>query len=818
MLNLNEFRSRAKSFPDLLNYALSPDDGIVQTKSGGLIASWYYRGRDLHAATPEELASISARLSACLSRLGDGWMLHADAMRKPANLYPASGAFPDPTSRLIDEERRQQFLTEGAHYETFFALSLTYHPPLTAQGKAGDFMYEGRGASSSEGSAQRILDNFRRAVDDFENIFSTLFLARRMRGVAGADDFGQTFVLDEQLQYFEYCISGIDRPVRLPSIPMYLDTVVGSHPFVGGNDPKIGERWIKCIAVDGFPQDSYPGILNGLDELAVEYRWSTRFIFQETYRARQMLEKFRRKWQQKQRGLLDQMFRTSRGVLDVDAVAMTADTEQAIGEAESSLVGFGYYTTVVILLGADRVQLAEDARRVTKAFMNAGFGARVEEANAVEAYLGSLPGHHHQNVRRPLLHTLNLADMMPITAVWAGLEHNPCQYFPARSPALCYGQTTGATPFRLNLHVGDVGHGKLLGKTRGGKSTALALLMAQWLRYPGSQVFAFDKGYSLYALTHACGGLHYDLGGEKSKMQFCPLADIDTESDRAWAADWVRGCLEMQGVAVNAVRVNLIREAIMELVNSSDRSLTKFQALLQDTEMRAAMEPYTLRGGMGFLLDGQDNEGFRMTRLVTFELEHLMAMGEANYAPLLLYLFRAIEKRLTGVPTFVPVDEAWLAFKIGVFREKLEDWSRTWGKKNASLFLATQNLGDVLSSELAPIILQNFPTTIFLPNPEATTESFAPLYKGFGLNGREIDMTERRDYYYASPLGRRRFSFGMKPVTLSFVGAGGMEDIKRCNEFIKAYGEQWPAEWLRDRGLGDWADYWQELAAQAQFT
>ena len=31
--------------------------------------------------------------------------------------------------------------------------------------------------------------------------------------------------------------------------------------------------------------------------------------------------------------------------------------------------------------------------------------------NAVEAFLGTLPGHGYLNVRRPLLHSLNLADL-----------------------------------------------------------------------------------------------------------------------------------------------------------------------------------------------------------------------------------------------------------------------------------------------------------------------------------------------------------------------------------------------------------------------
>jgi len=814
MLRLQEFRNKARGLPDVLDFALMPEDGIVQTKSGGLMASWYFRGSDTQSATHAELASISSRLNAALCKLGEGWMLHCDAIRRQANSYPARGAFPDRTSLTIDEERRQQFLAEGEHFETSYALTLTFFPPQTAKRKVAEMMYEGAEKISKTSTAQRILTQFRKTCEDFESVFSGLFPARRMRGVAGQDALGRKYIIDEQLGYYEYCVSGIYRPVRLPTIPMYLDAIIGAHEFVGGNEPRVGNQHIAVVAMHGFAQESYPGVMSSLDDLSLEYRWSTRFIFHEPYKARALLEKIRKKWMQKQRGLKDQVLNTSKGAVDLDAVNMTADVEQAIGEAESNLVKFGNYTSVIVLMGTDRAQLAEDARKVVKAIMNSGFGARVEEPNAVEAYLGSIPGNHFANVRRPLLHTLNLSDLLPITSIWAGEESNPCRYFPPNSPALTYAATTGSTPFRLNLHVGDVGHSLLLGKTRGGKSTALAFMIAQWLRYPKSQIFAFDKGYSMYVLTKACGGQHYDLGGERSKLSFCPLYEIQSEVDRAAGADWVRGCMEMQGVAINASRTNAIREAIVELSGGDDRSLTKFQALLQDREMREAMTPYTLKGGMGHLLDGKENT-VEYSRFVTFELDNLMKMGEKNYAPLLLYVFSQIERSLKGQPTFVPVDEAWLAFKIGIFREKLEEWSRTWGKKVASLLLATQNMDDALKSELAPILLQNFPCKIFLPNPEAMKDTFTPIYRSFGMNDREVSIianaTERRQYYYTSPLGRRLFSFGFGGVALSFIGAGGLEDIERCDQFIKEYGDQWPAEWLRSRGLAEWADYWRNV-------
>src|SRR5690606_33738360 len=102
---------------------------------------------------------------------------------------------------------------------------------------------------------------------------------------------------------------------------------------------------------------------------------------------------------------------------------------------------------------------------LVKALNEAGFGARVETVNALEAYLGSLPGHGYPNIRRSLLASTNIADLLPTTGIWPGLSTNPSQYFAEESPALMWTATEGSTPFRLNVHDSDVGHTLVVGRT-----------------------------------------------------------------------------------------------------------------------------------------------------------------------------------------------------------------------------------------------------------------------------------------------------------------------------------------------------------------
>jgi len=124
----NEHRAKPRGLADLLLPHALIEDGILLQQDGSLLTGWTYRGPDMMSAAPAEMDALSARLNSVL-RLGSGWMLQCDAIRSRAPGYPEQGAFPDGVTRVIDDERRQQFMQEGAHYESEYFLTLL---PATA--------------------------------------------------------------------------------------------------------------------------------------------------------------------------------------------------------------------------------------------------------------------------------------------------------------------------------------------------------------------------------------------------------------------------------------------------------------------------------------------------------------------------------------------------------------------------------------------------------------------------------------------------------------------------------------------------------------
>lgn len=832
MLALAPFRSKAAGLPDLLNYAALIDEGVVQGKDGSLMAGFFFRGDDAASATASERNYLTALINNYLARFGSGWAIWVDAARLDSPGYPSpqESHFPEPVTALIDAERRAMFEQEDRHFETEYALVLQFLPPLRRDSKLGEIVYDddGRDDTSPE---QRLISDFKKRIFDLEDGLGDLLHMRRMSTITIGEG-EDAYQSDELVNYLHFALTGESIALRIPDCPMYLDAWLGFPELWPGDTPKLRDKFISCVAIDGFPGSSYPGILDMLDGLPLAYRWSSRFIFLEQNEAIHALNRYRLKWQQKVRGFWSQVMKSQKGMINTDALDMAKQAELAINDAKSGLVAYGYYTPVIVLMHENRLFLEEQARYVRREIERKGFAARIESVNALEAWLGTLPGQTYPNIRRPLVHTLNLADLLPLASVWPGLRQNPCDLYPAGSPPLMHTVTTGATPFRLNLHVGDVGHTLVFGPTGAGKSTLLATLLAQFRRYQSrsrrdgarrpSHIIAFDKGRSLFTLCMASGGTHYDIGSDEAETPaLMPLADIDSPAEALWAEEWVATCYELQAQKPPSPQQKAEIHRAMNLMRESPRgfrSLTDFVTTVQDPEIRAALNHYTISGSMGHLMDGKDDT-LTLGNFTVFEVDELMKMGNANAIPVLLYLFRRFERSLNGQPSLLSLDEAWVMLGHPVFREKLREWLKELRKKNCAVVMATQSLSDAVNSGLLDVLLEQCPTKILLPNKEAeqhgTKETPGPadLYAMFGLNSREISILKnghyKRHYYYKSPLGRRVFELGLGPLALAFVAVSDKEDLEEVRSLIAEHGQDWPVAWLNHKGV----DYERYLAS-----
>ncbi|OSJ24044.1 conjugal transfer protein TrbE [Bradyrhizobium japonicum] len=850
MLNLREFRGQAHRLADWLPWACLVAPGVILNKDGSFQRTIRYRGPDLDSATEAELMSVTSRVNNVLKRFGSGWALFFDATRVQASEYPRS-QFPDAVSWLIDEERRAAFegaegiawedpsRPRGQHFESVLHLTLMYLPPAERVSRLeGLFLERPKdGESATTGDTPRnrgrhlIHSDLPEQPTNGGDGQSPGTEGRRSlpRGEQGYWEHLQRFIQEsdraidllssvlpeiwplsdaETLTYLHGCISTKRHPVNVPEIPAYLDCFLSDEPLTGGLSPAIGRSHLRALTVLGFPSVTFPGLLDELNRLGVPYRWATRFLPLDRTQANATLSRYRRQWFAKRKSLgailKEVMFNEQAALLDTDASNKALDADVALSELGDDLVAFGYITTTVTVTDEDARQADEKIRSVERVINSRGFTVIRESVNAVEAWLGSLPGQAYANIRQPIVHTLNLAHMCPLSAVWAGPAW--CEHLDG--PPLLIAKTKGATPFRLSLHAGDVGHTIIVGPTGAGKSVLLSMLALQFRRYPGAQLITFDKGRSARATTLALAGAWYELGA-KAGIAFQPLKDVAEEGARLWALDWLCGVLAHEQVEVTPEVKEALWSALKSLGSApvSQRTMTGLVALLARDALRQALQPYTLEGPYGRFLDA-DADRLSGADVLTFEMDELMALP-GLVAPVLTYLFHTLEGRFDGRPTLLVLDEAWLFLDDPLFSSRIREWLKTLRKKNVAVIFATQSLADIAESQIAPAIIESCPTRIFLPNPRALEPTQTETYRRFGLNDAQIRLIgeafPKRDYYLQSRAGNRLFELGLGPVALALAAASSSEDQRAIETVLSRSGpHHFAKRYLAERDL-HWA-------------
>jgi type IV secretion system protein VirB4 len=807
VLNLAEYRKKNAQLADFLPWAALVAPGVVLNKDGSFQRTARFRGPDLDSATPAELVGTTARLNNALRRLGSGWAIFVEAQRHPATDYPES-LFPDSASALLDIERREQFEDSGVLFESSYFLTFVWLPPAEEASRMEAWLYEGSEHSGVD--PWELLKSFVDRTDRVLNLVEGF--------VPEADwlDDGET------LTYLHSTISTKRHRVRVPETPMHLDALLADQPLAGGLEPRLGDFHVRTLTVIGFPTTTFPGILDDLNRLAFVYRWSTRAIMLDKTDATRLVTKIRRQWFAKRKSvvaILKEVMTNEQSVLmDTDAANKAADADAALQDLGSDQVGQVYVTATVTVWSADRNIADERLRLVEKVIQSRDFTCIVEGVNAIEAWLGSIPGQTYANVRQPPISTLNLAHMMPLSAVWAG----PTKDEHLGAPPLFYAKTEGATPFRFALHVGDVGHTMIVGPTGAGKSVLLALMALQFRRYRNSQVFVFDFGGSIRAATLAMGGDWQDLGGsltddaQSTSVSLQPLALIHHIPERAWAADWLVDILLREGVTITPDVKEYIWAALTSLASApvEERTITGLTVLLQSSALKQALRPYCVGGAHGRLLDAE-HEHLGSATVQAFETEGLV--GTKAAPAVLSYLFHRIEACFDGRPSLLIIDEGWRALDDGGFADKIKEWLKTLRKKNVSVIFSSQSLADIEASPIAPVLVESCPTRIFLANERAIEPQITAVYERFGLNARQIEIiaraTPKRDYYCQSRRGNRLVELGLGSVALALCASSDKAAHALIDELLRDGARPYFLEaWLYANDLAWAADLVPNLA------
>lgn len=817
MFDAKQYAKRSRQaakrrFTNHLPWSLPISDQETALKFGGVMSCAEVRGPDPESCTPETLTRYHADINRVMKLLGTGYTMNIEVQCDPMDQYPNGDIpieerwklWPDHASFLLDEESRAQFEGTGHHVDvnTYMSITKRFPPEITAW--TANILHSRAKHEEKKGiNYRRHLDSFRQVNRSFHKQLSNVMHVRRLG-------------YRESLEYLHSTVSTKRQRLGEPVVYGMIDRKVATQAWDGDIDPTLGGQPIRVLEITEWSKSSWPAMFAGLNRLGRRYRFCVRFQFKDQATSEKMVRDAASGWNQLRKNFFELVVRAFRGIPadapggdNKRAATLADEAEAAIKDIQKGFYNYGLITVALVLYGKDREDLDEQEAEVNSVLFDANTLFKGSDVNHFDAFLGTLPGHIFANGSWSPVSTINLAHVMPATSVWTGAAWNDR----LGGPALLHVTTAGNMPFRINLHVKDVGHTAILGRTGSGKTTLLNRIRAAWRRYKSkitgkqARVITFEIGRGAVPITRAMGGKCLDLG-KKGAIGLQPYRRIDQEIWRRRMNTWTLDLLKANGVTITPRIEDDVRRALLLLASNDveNRTMTLMQTYLQDEACQEALAKFTDDEGQpyGYLFD-HDNETLELEDVVTFEMGKLFD-DEAICIPTLTYLFWIVEDSLDGTDTLIVVDEGWKFLMNSMFAKQLDEWLRTMRKQRGVVVFATQNLRDIVDNSLSAAASMlnedNFPTKILLANESAASnDNQRAFYSKMNCNPTQIEIVASlepaREAYFMNVLGARRFSMNLGPVGISLCGKTDPEDLILSDRLAALTANDPPGSYLR---------------------
>ncbi len=728
-------RKRARpyrGFDDLLDYALLDDDDTIVLKNGGLMRVYRLELKCLSDVDEESLESIHTTLLKAFNSLDETVIVNYDMLRSLNDSRTDLSYFGPQSGKNFFCERLRNLDDDKTFHNEFFVSLTRLNTAITP---AAFYEYLKSGGTVKGSEFEKASEEFKRMCAAFMDALGAVGQSRLC--TRGENEHG--YISHEAVNFIKKCLSGSSPNLKLSDHRMFLDCLLSSDDFTAGLEPRMGRSFIGVVAVDGLPSLTHMNILNALGSLNFTFRFSIRYISLSKLQTDIRLSLYQRMWQQKRRGLVAQFLNVGESSLNLDAVEMVENISDAKKDLSQNTLRFGALSCNLIIFDEDRKELMKKCDECLKLISKCGFSGRIENINATEAYLGSLPGHHLENIRRLCVSSSILCDLLPLSSEYRGELFSPNPYYGPKAPALMMVRTANDDIGYLNLHDKDLGNTLVVGPPGSGKSVFLGALAVSLLRYEGMKIFAFDRGRSLSSLCDSLGGNQICLD-ESSTVRFCPLLNISTPEDKSRALCFVRSLYTYAGRTLSSAQESELKKAVdlIEGMSEEHRSLSDFYDLITDRELKSVIGYYTQSDAAGSLLDGSINPDMHRA-LSVFECGRFFENDPRTLYPTLDCIFSLIAGEvLKAKSSAIIIDEAWLMMSNQNFARELISWIKTFRKHNVAVIMATQSISDFSRQNLLEDILDCVKTRVFLPNKDVTSPVLRPLYEKFGLNGRQL--------------------------------------------------------------------------------
>lgn len=791
---------RHSGFSDLLTYLNLYDEATVLHKDYALSCHFRYQPVDMSVMNDNECDYHSATWAAALALLGDGWLIETNVMVNPLCYQKSEKPFPDIVSAILDDERRQRY-QDGSYFEHQLIISFTWKPPQQTLSQLSRFAVD---AQESSSSLEEHVVIFWQQVNEVMGL-----LQRSLVSV-------EKLTASTLVTFLHQCINLTQAPLAAPSMGCFLDTYLAINDFSGGFTPQIGEQYCKVLSLQTLPPYTMPAVLDAFADFPIAYRWHCRFLCLSNMTAQRYIKRTYRNWSSKAMGV-GGVIREAMGLPakpDQAAQTMADSVGDANRQLDSGETRFGFFNTELVIAHSSQKVLSQVCQDIKNTLQQQQLGVRIESINAIEAYLGSLPGHGDYNLRKRFVDTTVVSHCLPTTAVYQGEATAPSN-MPGyeQAPPLLMTKTQGSQAYQFNCHVNDVGHTLVLGPTGTGKTTLFATLMTAHRQYQDSRIVVLDVHQSNRAIIRALKGRYCSLSGDE--CQLSPLLHVSIHHPESidQAVSWLSSICFVQGISPTPEQQQALRQAVERCANESPEYRNLNHLSLQNETLRTAINTYN-SGSKQALLNGVKDD-ILTTDVVGIDISSLLHNHQhdgQHILPILLALMSTLNQQFNDKrPTLLLIEEGYTFLQHPMLAKQLTTWFKTLRKFNVAMIFNTQDVTDITQSAAEEAIKSACLTRIYCPHAGLNDNTIREHYQRLGLNDRQIELlqtaTPKQDYLVINPSGSRLVQLDLGDCAKAFCCVSHPDDLKQLESLLNQQNTDWIVDWLRYKGLEDWASH-----------
>lgn len=488
------------------------------------------------------------------------------------------------------------------------------------------------------------------------------------------------------------------------------------------------KKFAAMLSIKGYQPVTYPGMLDELNKLKIEYVLTQSFRFFDRQVAKTKLRD-----QQKE------MLQSKE-----ESITQTEQIDEAFDDAASGEVGYGLHHFTLACYADSQEELNKHVAMITACFSNLDIVCVREDTACECAFWAQLPGNFTYILRAASISTKNMAS-------FASLHNYPIGKIDGNhwGDAVTVFETLDGTPYYFNFHYKDVGNFLIFGSMGSGKTVLVGFLILQSMKFGGKRVI-FDKDRGLEILVRAMGGV-YETIKPGISTGFNPCQLEDTLQNRKFLSMLFKKILTIPGEHLSESDISVIENAIDGLyrLHKNDRQfchLSSFFGAKKKDSLRNRFDQWHSDGAHAWAFDNATDLLNLNPDVIGFDLTHILNDPDCK-TPVLMYLTYQVEKAIEGHRGMLFVDEGWLSLNDEYFKALMNDWSRTPRKKNNIFGLATQVANDTVNGEISKSINECSFCKIFYPNSSADRNVYV---NAFGLTEYEYHLikTLPDDQYY----------------------------------------------------------------------